>query len=56
MWWHSARSKAAIILVRPDTSVSCAGGPFFFASGVLYCVEFTGPNILKGGSAAYAAE
>jgi hypothetical protein len=24
------------------------GGPFFFASGVLYCVEFTGPNVLKG--------
>lgn len=24
------------------------GGPFFFASGVLYCLEFTGPNIIKG--------
>lgn len=32
------------------------GGPFFFASGVLYCIEFSGPNLLKGESRAAAVD
>lgn len=45
---HAARVHEAV------TPRNLAGGPFFFASGVLYCIEFTGPNIIKGMARHFA--